>query len=150
MTLSLDLYTITQQARESLFNFYMTRSASKGPYVDPRVLKKLEGKNPGTTGVIKTWSRACQIAPEMVGFTFGVHNGKDHVEVFITEDMVGHRLGEFALTRKFVRHGGKMQKELEQKQKESEKKLTNQQSEQLAHQSDAAPTPATTTLVGAV
>jgi small subunit ribosomal protein S19 len=98
----------------------MTRSAKKGPYVDPRVLKKIEGKNPGATGVIKTWSRACQIAPEMVGFTFGVHNGKDHIEVFITEDMVGHRLGEFALTRKFIRHGGKMQKELEQKQKEGE------------------------------
>ena len=102
-----------------LFN-RMTRSSIKGPYVDPRVLKKIEGKKPGTTGVIKTWSRACQIAPEMVGFTFGVHNGKDHVEVFVTEDMVGHRLGEFSLTRKFVRHGGKMQKELEQKQKEAE------------------------------
>ncbi len=98
----------------------MTRSAKKGPYVDPRVLKKIEGKKPGTTGVIKTWARACQIAPEMVGFTFGVHNGKDHVEVFVSEDMVGHRLGEFALTRKFIRHGGKMQKELEQKQKETE------------------------------
>lgn len=98
----------------------MSRSSLKGPYVDPRLLKKIEGKKPGTTGVIKTWSRACQIAPEMVGFTFGVHNGKDHIEVFVTEDMVGHRLGEFALTRKFVRHGGKMQKELEQKQRESE------------------------------
>lgn len=98
----------------------MTRSALKGPYVDPRVLKKIKGKKPHETGVIKTWSRACQIAPEMVGFTFGVHNGKDHVEVFITEDMVGHRLGEFALTRKFVRHGGKMQKEQETKQKEAE------------------------------
>ena len=98
----------------------MTRSASKGPYVDPRVQKKVEGKNPATTGVIKTWSRACQISPEMVGFTFGVHNGKNHIEVFVTEDMVGHRLGEFALTRKFVRHGGKMQKELEMGQKEAE------------------------------
>lgn len=98
----------------------MTRSAIKGPYVDPRILKKLEGKNPITTGVIKTWARACQIAPEMVGFTFGVHNGKDHIDVFVTEDMVGHRLGEFALTRKFVKHGGKMQKELEQGQKEAE------------------------------
>lgn len=56
----------------------------------------------------------------MVGFTFGVHNGRTHIDVFVTEDMVGHRLGEFALTRKFVRHGGKMQKELETKQKESE------------------------------
>jgi small subunit ribosomal protein S19 len=98
----------------------MTRSSKKGPYVDPRVLKKIEGKKPGATGVIKTWSRACQISPEMIGFTFGVHNGKDHVEVFVTEDMIGHRLGEFSLTRKFVRHGGKMQKELEQKKKESE------------------------------
>ena len=98
----------------------MTRSSIKGPYVDPRVLKKIEGKKPTTTGVIKTWSRACQIAPEMVVFTFGVLNGRDHIEVFITEDMVGHRLGEFALTRKFVRHGGKMQKELEMKQKETE------------------------------
>lgn len=98
----------------------MTRSSKKGPYVDPRVIKKIEGKKPGTTGVIKTWARACQIAPEMVGFTFGVHNGKNHVEVFVAEDMVGHRLGEFALTRKFTRHGGKMQKELEQKQKEAE------------------------------
>ena len=56
----------------------------------------------------------------MVGFTFGVHNGRDHIEVFVTEDMVGHRLGEFSLTRKFIRHGGKMQKELETKQKEGE------------------------------
>ena len=56
----------------------------------------------------------------MVGFTFGVHNGKDHIEVFVTEDMVGHRLGEFSLTRKFLRHGGKMQKELEMKKKETE------------------------------
>lgn len=56
----------------------------------------------------------------MVGFTFGVHNGRDHIEVFVTEDMVGHRLGEFSLTRKFVKHGGKMQKELETKQKEAE------------------------------
>lgn len=98
----------------------MTRSSSKGPYVDERLLKKIEGKKPGSTGVIRTWSRASQIAPEMVGFTFGVHNGKDHVEVFVTEDMVGHRLGEFSLTRKFLRHGGKMQKELEAKKKEAE------------------------------
>ncbi|KND48605.1 MAG: ribosomal protein S19 [Parcubacteria bacterium C7867-005] len=98
----------------------MTRSSKKGPYVDPRVLKKIEGKKPSTTGVIKTWARACQISPEMLGFTFGVHNGKDHIEVFVTEDMIGHRLGEFSLTRKFVKHGGKMQKDLEIKKKESE------------------------------
>jgi small subunit ribosomal protein S19 len=60
------------------------------------------------------------IAPEMVGFTFGVHNGRDHVEVLVSEDMVGHRLGEFSLTRKFIKHGGKMQKDLEAKKKEAE------------------------------
>ncbi len=98
----------------------MSRSLKKGPYVDPRVLKKIEGKKPQSTGVIKTWSRACVIAPEMVGFTFGVHNGWDHIEVFCSEDMVGHRLGEFSLTRKFVKHGGKMQKDLEAKKKEAE------------------------------
>ncbi len=119
LTLTLDFYTIFAK-RFSAFIFGMSRSSSKGPYVDPRVLKKIEGKKPGETGVIKTWSRACQIAPEMVGFTFGVHNGKDHIEVFVTEDMVGHRLGEFSPTRKFIRHGGKMQKELEQKQKDAE------------------------------
>jgi len=83
-------------------------------------MKKVEGKKPQETGVIKTWSRACVIAPEMVGFTFGVHNGRDFIEVFVTEDMVGHRLGEFSLTRKFIKHGGKMQKELEAKKKEDE------------------------------
>ncbi len=98
----------------------MTRSSSKGPYVDPRVLKKIEGKKPVETGVIKTWSRACVIAPEMVGFIFGVHNGRTHTEVLISEDMVGHRLGEFSPTRKFTKHGGKMQKEIEAKAKESE------------------------------
>lgn len=98
----------------------MTRSLKKGPYVDPKLLKKIAGKRPTETGVVKTWSRRSQIAPEMVGFTFGVHNGREHLEVFVTEDMVGHRLGEFSLTRKFIRHGGKMQKELEQKKKETE------------------------------
>jgi small subunit ribosomal protein S19 len=98
----------------------MTRSLAKGPYVDPRLLKKIEGKKPQETGVIKTWSRPCQIAPEMVGFKFGVHNGREHVEVLVTEEMVGHRLGEFSLTRKFIKHGGKMQKELELKKKEAE------------------------------
>jgi len=98
----------------------MTRSLKKGPYVDERLLSKIEGKKPDQTGVIKTWARACQISPEMVGFTFGVHNGKEHIEVLVTEEMVGHRLGEFSLTRKFHRHGGKMQKELEQKAKDAE------------------------------
>lgn len=98
----------------------MSRSSAKGPYVDPKLLKKIAGKKPGETGVIKTWARASAIAPEMVGFKFGVHNGKDHLEVFVTEEMVGHKLGEFSFTRKFVKHGGKIQKELEQKQKDSE------------------------------
>ena len=98
----------------------MTRSSKKGLYVDPRVLKKIEGKKSTETGVIKIWSRACVIAPEMVGFTFGVHNGKTHIDVLVNEDMVGHRLGEFSPTKKFIRHGGKMQKEMKQKQKESE------------------------------
>lgn len=98
----------------------MSRSLKKGPYVDPRVLKKIEGKKPQETGVIKTWSRACVIAPEMVGFIFGVHNGKSHLEVFVTEDMVGHRLGEFSPTKKFSRHGGKMQKEMEAAAKQKE------------------------------
>ncbi|MFA6050888.1 MAG: 30S ribosomal protein S19 [Candidatus Paceibacterota bacterium] len=98
----------------------MTRSLKKGPYIDERLLEKLEGKKAATAGVIKTWSRRSQISPEMVGFTFGVHNGKIHVEVFVTEEMVGHRLGEFSPTRKFVRHGGKMQKELEASAKASE------------------------------
>ena len=98
----------------------MTRSLKKGPYVYQRLLKKIQGKKPLETGVIKTWARSSQISPEMVGFVFGVHNGKMHVEVLVTEDMVGHRLGEFSPTRKFIRHGGKMQKELEQKKKEAE------------------------------
>ncbi len=98
----------------------MTRSLAKGPYIDEKLLKKIAGKAPLSAGVIKTWSRDSQIAPEMVGFTFGVHNGRQHIEVLVTEDMVGHRLGEFSPTRKFTRHGGKMQKELDQKKKESE------------------------------
>lgn len=98
----------------------MPRSLKKGPYIDERLLEKIAGKKSGSAGVIKTWARRSQISPEMVGFTFGVHNGKNHIEVFVTEDMVGHRLGEFSPTRKFVRHGGKMQKELEAKKKEAE------------------------------
>ena len=88
--------------------------------MDERVLKKIAGKRPGETEMIKTWSRACQISPEMVGFTFGVYNGKTHIEVLVSEDMVGHRLGEFSPTRKFTKHGGKMQKEIEQQRKDAE------------------------------
>ncbi len=98
----------------------MTRSIKKGIYTDDRLLKKIAGKNPLQTAVVKTWKRAVVISPEMLGFTFGVYNGKTHVEVLVTEDMVGHRLGEFSPTKKFMKHGGKMQKELEQKKKEAE------------------------------
>lgn len=98
----------------------MSRSLKKGPYVDAKLLKKVGGKKPSDAGVIKTWARASQIAPEFVGFTFGVHNGQKHIDVLVTEDMVGHRLGEFSPSKKFIRHGGKMQKELEQKKKQAE------------------------------
>jgi small subunit ribosomal protein S19 len=96
----------------------MSRSSKKGPYLDKKLIEKVKKLKLGEKTIIKTWARDCSISPEMVGFTFGVHNGKTHVPVFITEDMVGHKLGEFALTRKFVRHGGKIQRELEQKTQE--------------------------------
>ncbi|MDD4994991.1 MAG: 30S ribosomal protein S19 [Patescibacteria group bacterium] len=96
----------------------MSRSLKKGPYVDERLLAKVAKLKPGDKTVIKTWARAATITPEMVGFIFGVHNGKIHLPVLATENMVGHKLGEFAPTRKFIRHGGKMQKELETKQEE--------------------------------
>jgi small subunit ribosomal protein S19 len=98
----------------------MTRSLKKGPFVEPRLLRKIEGKKPNEAGVVKTWSRNSQISPEMVGFKFGVHNGRTFIEVLVSEDMVGHRLGEFSPTRTFRKHGGKMQKELEMKKKEAE------------------------------
>jgi small subunit ribosomal protein S19 len=93
----------------------MSRSLKKGPFIDPNILKKISRQKP-EDGPIKTWARASEISPEMVGYTFLVHNGKDFIEVKINEAMIGHRLGEFAPTRKFIRHGGKMQKELEKKQ----------------------------------
>lgn len=101
----------------------MSRSSKKGPYVDPKLLKKITKLKAGDSTAIKTWSRDSEIAPEMVGFTFNVHNGKNFIPVKITEEMIGHRLGEFSLTRKFVRHGGKMQRELEQKAQESAKSV---------------------------
>lgn len=83
----------------------MSRSAKKGPYIDPRLVKKVEA-GMGTKGnAIKTWSRACQIPPTFIGKYFAIHNGRIFVEVFITEDMVGHRLGEFSPTRTFRGHG---------------------------------------------
>lgn len=98
----------------------MSRSLKKGPFVDAKLLKKVQNQRPSSAGVIKTWARRSQVSPDMVGFTLGVHNGKSHVEVLISEEMVGHRLGEFAPSKKFVRHGGKMQKELETKRQEAE------------------------------
>ncbi|MDD2891526.1 MAG: 30S ribosomal protein S19 [Candidatus Gracilibacteria bacterium] len=85
----------------------MTRSLKKGPYIDARLVQKVERLNEsGKKTVIKTWSRACTVTPEFVGHTFGVHNGKVHTPVFVTEDMVGHKLGEFSFTRKFTGHSG--------------------------------------------
>ena len=94
----------------------MSRSLKKGPYIDEKLLKKTRKFKPGEGTIIKTWSRSCTIVPEMIGYTFGVYNGKEHISVKIAEDMVGHKLGEFAPTTKFVRHGGRMQRELEKKE----------------------------------
>ena len=89
----------------------MTRSLKKGPFVDEKLLEKVNKAKPGD--IIKTWARACVITPEMIGLTFAVHNGKAFITVKASEDMVGHKLGEFSQTTKFVRHGGKMQRGLE-------------------------------------
>jgi small subunit ribosomal protein S19 len=83
----------------------MSRSAKKGPYVDAKLLKKVQAMSAGNKQPIKTWARASQIAPEFVSFTFLVHNGNKFIEVYVSEDMVGHRLGEFSLTRTFRGHG---------------------------------------------
>jgi small subunit ribosomal protein S19 len=89
----------------------MSRSSKKGPFVDFKVFKKVQAAQAsGSKEPIKTWARACTIVPEFVGLTFLVHNGKTHIKVFVTEDMVGHRLGEFAATRTFKGHGGKAKK----------------------------------------
>ena len=89
----------------------MSRSLKKGIYVDPKLLKKVQMMEAsGLKKVIRTWARNSTIPPEFVGHTFGVHNGKTHISVFVTENMVGHRLGEFSPTRKFKSHGGKMAK----------------------------------------
>ena len=91
----------------------MSRSLKKGPYIDEKLLKKISKLKPGDKTPIKTWNRACMISPEMVGFVFSVYNGKNFINVEITEEMVGHRLGEFASTRKFIKHGGKLQRAVE-------------------------------------
>ncbi len=89
----------------------MSRSLKKGLYVDAKLLKKLSKVKPGDKNEIKTWARNSTITPEMLGYTINVHNGRQHVPVFVVENMVGHKLGEFAPTKKFVSHGGKMAKE---------------------------------------
>ncbi len=91
----------------------MARSLKKGPYIDARLLEKVLALRKDEKKIIKTWARHSTISPEMVGHTFGVHNGKEFVAVFVSEDMVGHKLGEFSPTTKFSRHGGKMQREME-------------------------------------
>ena len=83
-------------------------------------MKKVGKLKAGDKTIIKTWARASTVTPEMLGFTFGVHNGRIHIPVYITEDMVGHKLGEFSATRKFQRHGGRMQKEIEATEKQKE------------------------------
>lgn len=94
----------------------MSRSLKKGYFVDQKLIKKLKAVKPGQQ-TIKTWSRRSTITPEMIGYTIAVHNGKEHIPVKIIEEMVGHKLGEFAHTRKFIKHGGKLQREEEKRGK---------------------------------
>ena len=93
----------------------MARSLKKGPYIDKNILKKIDRLRGNKEEPIKTWARACVISPEMVGFTFLVHNGKEFIAVKAKETMVGHKLGEFSPTTKFIRHGGRMQRQIEKK-----------------------------------
>ncbi len=102
----------------------MARSIKKGPFVDSKLLKKLSRLKAGDKTPIKTYSRDSMITPEMIGFVFAVHNGKDFLRVEIKEEMVGHRLGEFSPTRKFIKHGGKMQRALETKTGETKTEET--------------------------
>ncbi len=89
----------------------MSRSLKKGPFIDAKLAKKVAASKRGDK--VKTWSRDSSISPEMVGITFAVHNGKTFIDVYVSENMVGHKLGEFSPTRRFTRHGGKMAKEQE-------------------------------------
>jgi len=89
----------------------MSRSTKKGPFIEAKLLKKVDlASRAGTKSIIKTWSRASTILPQMVGLTFGVHDGRRHVPIFVTENMVGHKLGEFALTRHFRGHSHKSER----------------------------------------
>lgn len=91
----------------------MSRSSKKGPFIDAKLAEKVSKLRPGDKTVIKTWARSSTITPPMVGFTFAVHNGKDFLQVYVVENMVGHKLGEFSPSRKFFKHGGKLAKEVE-------------------------------------
>ena len=100
----------------------MSRSLKKGPFIDPKLLEKIKRVKPGSKGEIKTWSRDSTIFPEMVGLTFLVHNGKNFITVSVNENMVGHKLGEFSPSRKFIRHGGRMAKDEAMAAQENEKR----------------------------
>jgi len=114
----------------------MSRSLKKGLFTDPKLLKKISNLKSGDKTVIKTWSRASVITPEMVGFTFGVHNGREHTPVLVVENMVGHRLGEFSPTRKFSRHGGRMQREAEAAAAEAQKQEAQAAKENIEEKSE--------------
>jgi small subunit ribosomal protein S19 len=107
----------------------MSRSLKKGPFIDPKLWEKIQKVKPGQKAEIKTWSRDSTIFPEMVGMTFLVHNGKNFISVVVSENMVGHRLGEFSPTRKFIRHGGRMAKEEATAAAEAEKRQMQQAKE---------------------
>lgn len=109
----------------------MSRSSKKGPYIDAKLLKKIENSKAGEKKVIKTWARASIISPEMVSFTIAVHNGKEHIPVFITENMVGHKLGEFSPTRKFRVHGGRMAREEAREEADKEKAKLKETKEEI-------------------
>ncbi|MEW6407401.1 MAG: 30S ribosomal protein S19 [Patescibacteria group bacterium] len=108
----------------------MARSLKKGLWCDPKLLEKIKKLRPGQK-IIKTWSRDSTIFPEMVGHTIAVHNGKEHIPILITEEMVGHKLGEFAQTRKFIVHGGRMAREEAQAQAQAEAAKTTSAHEKL-------------------
>lgn len=89
----------------------MSRSLKKGPFIDEKLARKVAALSPNDKTVLRTWSRASTISPEFVGKTIAVHNGREHIPVYVTENMVGHKLGEFSPTRKFRSHGGRLAKE---------------------------------------
>lgn len=119
----------------------MSRSLKKGPFVADHLWKKVEKANKENSNKpIKTWSRASTIFPEMVGLTFEVHNGKTFLPVKVSEEMVGHKLGEFAPTRKFIKHGGRLTREQEQKAAESEARgIKGEQGEAKENKGEAKP-----------